>query len=135
MKEESIKESLKIDEINENKVESLLIKFINEMFIWENNFNNNYKEDEELKKDLIAIFDTYCIKNNRKYDRPNVIYSEDPPEYDIENTNIDKIEVNKNKYIIYLTQKNKFNSKFRFFISYKSNTKEIKIEKKKNGIL
>ncbi|MGC7559051.1 NTF2 fold immunity protein [Pasteurella sp. PK-2025] len=117
-------------EINqENLVKEFFINFINAMNAWEREFNlSKSNSHNTLKFKLEEIFKQYCTNKRRKYGRPEVLYSEDPPEYDINEYIIESIELNDEKFIIYTKQKNKFQDRFRFFILQKNG--QFKIDKK-----
>lgn len=116
-------------EINEEFVKSFFIRFMNAMKEWEIAFNlGEIKSEKELKEDLLEIFSVYCTQKDRKNARPNVLHSEEPPEYDIDYNIIEKVEKEKNKFILYTQQTNKFCHQYRYIILLKDNT--LKIDKK-----
>lgn len=119
-------------EMNEELVKSFFTSFMNAMKKWEIAFNlGEIKSEKELKENLLEIFSVYCTKKERKNARPNVLHSEDPPEYDIDHNiieKVEKVEKEKNKFILYTQQTNKFHHQYRYIILLKDNA--LKIDKK-----
>lgn len=113
---------------DEQQVKNIIIEFTNMMNKWEKNFCRN-SSDPKLAIEIKDIFDKYCTKKDRKYGRPNALSAGDPPEYDVKHNIIEKIEKEKNKFIVYIQQTNRFKQLYRIFV-VKNRDKQFKIDRK-----
>ncbi|MDG6896213.1 NTF2 fold immunity protein [Volucribacter amazonae] len=113
---------------DELQVRKIIIEFTNMMNKWEKKFCRN-SSAPKLAIEIKDIFDKYCTKKDRKYGRPNALSAGNPPNYDLKHNIIKKIEKEKNKFIVYIQQTNKFENLYRIFV-VKNRDKQFKIDRK-----
>ncbi|NIF22087.1 RhsIA family immunity protein [Candidatus Pantoea multigeneris] len=113
--------------------ENVLLSFFAAMNKWE---NDNYipmreggiEEQNKAQNEIDAIFLKFCTIRDRKIGRQASLHCGEPPEYDVDNQLIEKIESNGKKVIIYTNQLNRLKNKYRYTLHYKNN--EWRIDKK-----
>ncbi|WKV49483.1 NTF2 fold immunity protein [Dickeya fangzhongdai] len=110
-----------------------LISFMKDMNIWENSYrdafmSNHGVDKEPYRNELNNIFLKWCTLKERKTGRQISLKVSFPPDYDLENEEIERVDEEKTKAYIYTQKKNGLMNKYRYTLHFKNS--EWRIDKK-----